>query len=121
ATGDPDTRASLTELLALYGNLQASVGGALNNLQSVVQAREGERTVLADSEPLRLEFGKLLTLYQHEQSGRAVDFWLMAICGLAALLCMIGIAKVLLADSAKRAREADTGRAEAMRLEDEAK
>ncbi|HUN92172.1 MAG TPA: methyl-accepting chemotaxis protein [Burkholderiaceae bacterium] len=121
ATGDPDARAELQELLNVYGGLQASVGGVLGNLQSVLQAREGERTVLSESEPLRMEFSKLLAQYQAEQRGRVVDFWLMAIFGLAALLCMIGIAKVLLADSAKRAREADSGRAEAMRLEEEAK
>ena len=121
AAGDPDTRNRLQELAKLYGEFQTAIGGALGSLQSMVQAKDGELTILRDAEPLRKEVGELQREYQNEQADRVVNFWVMSFFGLLVLASAVGVAKVLLEDTRRRAVEAESQRGEAERLEDEAK
>jgi twitching motility protein PilJ len=118
---DGETRARLQELTRVYGDLQASIGGAVNNLQSIVQAKQAETAIVRDTEALRQAFTDMQTSFQRDQRIRVLNFWIMAIFGLGVLACAVGIAKVLLDDTRKRATEAEEQRSEAQRLEEDAK
>ncbi len=121
AAADNETRARLQELAKIYADFQGSIAGALGNLQGIVQAKDAELAILRDSETLRTQVTELQRAYQKEQRIRLVNFWVIALAGLFGLLCAAAIAKVLLEDSRKRAAEAEVQRAEAQRLEEEAK
>ncbi len=121
ATTEADTRARLQELLKIYKEFQTSIGDALATLQNVVEAKNAERAIVSDSEPLRRMVSDVGALFTAEQRGRALDFWLMALFAIGALAAALGVAKVLLEDSRGRAAEAEQGRSEAQRLEDQAK
>ncbi|MCK6429617.1 MAG: methyl-accepting chemotaxis protein [Burkholderiaceae bacterium] len=118
---DHETRARLQELGKIYADFQGSIASALGNLQAIVQAKDAELAILRDSETLRTQVTELQRAYQKEQRIRLVNFWVIALAGLFGLLCAAAIAKVLLEDSRKRAAEAEVQRAEAQRLEEEAK
>ncbi len=121
ASTDNETRVRLQELSKVYGEFQSAIAGALNGLQSIVQAKDGELAILRDAEPLRKEVSELQKSFQGEQSDRILNFWVMGFFGLMVLMCAVGVAKVLLDDTHKRALEAEAQRGEAERLEDEAK
>jgi twitching motility protein PilJ len=118
---DNETRARLQELGKIYADFQGSIASALGNLQAIVQAKDAELAILRDSETLRTQVTELQRAYQKEQRIRVVNFWVIALTGLFGLLCAGAIAKVLLEDSRKRAAEAEAQRAEAQRLEEEAR
>lgn len=119
--GDGETRARLQELSKVYSELQNAIGGTLAGLSQLVQAKDAELTIVRDSEPLRQQVTELQQLYRNEQQGRTVNFILMGLFGVLALVTAVLIAKVLLDDVRKRAIEAERQRAEAQRLEEEAK
>jgi twitching motility protein PilJ len=121
ATTDAETRSRLQELAKFYGDFQTSIAGALSGLQSIVQAKDGELAILRDAEPLRQQVQELQREYQREQGDRVVNFWVMGFFGLMVMLSAIGLVKVLLDDTRKRAVDAETQRGEAERLEEEAK
>ncbi|MDZ7654168.1 MAG: type IV pili methyl-accepting chemotaxis transducer N-terminal domain-containing protein [Burkholderiaceae bacterium] len=118
---DPETRARLQELSKVYGEFHGSVGGALSNLQAISQAKDAELTIVREAEPLRQEVTALQKMFQKEQTERTFNFWALVFFTLAALLLAVAIAKVLLSDTRRRAAEAESERAQAQRLEEEAK
>jgi twitching motility protein PilJ len=118
---DPETRSRLQELTRVYADFQSSIGGAVTNLQSIVQAKQAELAIVRDTELLRQDFTGLQSAFQKDQRIRVVNFWIMALFGLGVLACAVGIAKVLLDDTRKRATEAEGQRSEAQRLEEDAK
>jgi twitching motility protein PilJ len=120
-TSDSETRARLQELLKLYGEFQAAVGGALGGLQAIVQSKEAELAILADSEQLRQMTTELGSLYNKEQTTRRVNFVIMGVFALGVLLSAFAIVKVLLEDTRQRAAEAEMQRMQAERLEQDAK
>jgi twitching motility protein PilJ len=120
-TSDGETRARLQELLKLYGEFQAAVGGALGGLQAIVQSKEAELAILADSEQLRQMTTELGSLYNKEQTTRRVNFVIMGVFALGVLLSAFAIVKVLLEDTRQRAAEAEMQRMQAERLEQDAK
>ena len=121
AASDGETRMRLQELLKLYGELQTSIGGALGGLQAIVQSKEAELAILADSEQLRQMTTELGSLYNKEQTTRRLNFFIMGVFALAVLLSAFAIVKVLLEDTRSRAAEAEVQRAQAERLEQDAK
>ncbi len=121
AATDGDTRVRLQEVLKLYGELQASIGGALGGLQAIVQSKEAQLAILSDSEQLRQMATELGSLYNKEQTTRRLNFFIMGVFALAVLLSAFAIVKVLLEDTRSRAAEAEVQRAQAERLEQDAK
>jgi twitching motility protein PilJ len=105
----------------VYADFQSSIGGAVTNLQSIVQAKQAELAIVRDTELLRQDFTDLQSAFQKDQRIRVLNFWIMALFGLGVLACAVGIAKVLLDDTRKRASEAEDQRSEAQRLEEDAK
>lgn len=120
-SADAESRARLQELSRLFGEFQKTAGAAVTSLQAIVQAKDGELTLLRESEGLRQQVGDLQAAYQLEQRSRVINFWVMGIFGFGALLAAFLIPKVLFEDVRRRAGEAERGRAEAQRLEEEAK
>ena len=121
AAGDGETRARLRELLKLYGDFQTSIGAALGGLQAIVQSKEAELAILADSEALRQKVTELGGLYNKEQSTRKLNFFIMGFFALGVLLSAFAIVKVLLEDTRSRASESEMQRLQAERLEQDAK
>jgi len=121
AGGEADTRARLAELLKFYRDLLVPTSEALGASKSLVQGKDAVRTLVAGSEPLRQSIATVLASLSVEQRGRGLEFWLMAVCGLVALLSALAVAKVLLEDSRRRAGEAEQRLVELQRLEDQGK
>ncbi|MCA3219524.1 MAG: type IV pili methyl-accepting chemotaxis transducer N-terminal domain-containing protein [Burkholderiales bacterium] len=120
-SADSETRARLQELTRVYGDFQSSIGGALSNLQAIVQAKDAELAIVRDTEALRQAFTDLQSALQKDQRIRVLNLWIMVAFGLGVLSCAVGIAKVLLDDTRKRATEAEEQRSEAQKLEEGAK
>ncbi len=118
---DGETRARLLELSKIYSEFQTSVAGALGNLQQLTQAKDAELNILRESEPLRQEVGDLQRTFQKEQGERTLNFWVLVFTALLSMLILVAIAKVLLSDTRRRAAEAESERAQAQSLEEEAK
>ena len=121
AAGDAETRRRLQELSKTYAEFQASIAGGLSNLQAIVQAKDAEAAILRDTEALRQVFTDLQSSFQEDQRLRVLNFWIMTIFGIGVLVAAVGIVKVLLEDTRKRATEAEQQRAEAQQLEQDAK
>jgi twitching motility protein PilJ len=121
AASDTETRGRLAELLKMHRDLLAPTLDALGNAKLIVQSKDAARAILAGSESLRQAIAELLTAFSGEQRGRNFDFWLMATFGLAALLCALGVAKVLLEDSRRRTGEAEQRLVDLQRLEEQGK
>jgi len=121
AASDTETRGRLAELLKLYRDLLSPTSEALGNAKVIIQAKEAERAILAGSESLRQAIVGLVTSFSVEQRGRSFDYPLMAAFGALALLCALGVAKVLLEDSRRRAGEAEQRLVDLQRLEEQGK
>jgi twitching motility protein PilJ len=120
-TADGETRSRLQELTKVYADFQGAIGGALGNLQSIVQAKDAEQAIVRDSETMRQQASDLQKLFQKQIGERVINFWAILLFGLGGLVFAVGIAKVLLSDTRQRANEAEQQRAEAKKLEEEAK
>jgi twitching motility protein PilJ len=121
AATDGETRGRLAELLKIHRDVLSPAGDALANAKAILQAKDGQRALLAGVEPLRLAAADLVTSLSGEQRGRALDFLLMGLFGLGALLSALAMAKVLLEDSRRRAGEAEQRMVELQRLEEQSK
>ncbi|HEU0198914.1 MAG TPA: methyl-accepting chemotaxis protein [Burkholderiaceae bacterium] len=118
---DAETRSRLQELATAFEDLQKSIGKVLGNLPAIVQSKDAELAVLRDSETLRWQATRLQEEYRAEQAARRWNFVIMGVFGALLLLSAVGIAKVLLDDTRKRAADAEAQKTEAQRLEEEAK
>lgn len=121
ATKDAQTREQLTSLIKLYEQTRAQAGAILGNLQGLVQAREAQVTIIADSEPMRRELEDLQARLAANTGLGVASLSALAGAALFALLCAAGLAYVQLQDSRKRQVVAEAQRQEAERQEHEAK
>jgi twitching motility protein PilJ len=118
---DSETRGRLAELLKVHRDVLAPTGEALANAKSIIQAKDAARVIANGAEPLRLAAAELLSSLGNGQRGRTLNFWLMGFFGLAALLCALAVAKVLLEDSRRRALESEQRMMDLQRLEEQSK
>jgi twitching motility protein PilJ len=121
STSDGDTRTRLIELQRNYRELLSVLAGAVTSPQILQDARNAQITISAEAEPLRLQSVDLANRYSGQQRARWFFYTLLSTFSLLALGSAIAVVRVLLADSRRRAAEAESGRAEALRLEDMAK
>jgi len=121
ASSEGETRGKLQELLRDYREILASVSSVVMSPQALVEARNAQITIVAEAEPLRFQSVDLGKRYAAQQSSHWVYYALLGACALLALGSAIGVVRVLLTDSRRRAAEAETGRVEAQRLEEQAK
>jgi len=120
AASDGESRRNLAELLKLHRDVLAQAGEALANAKVILQAKDAARAIANGIEAMRQSIGEVIAKLSAEQRGRNY-FWLMGLFGLAALLCALGVAKVLLEDSRRRATESDQRMVELQRLEEQSK
>jgi twitching motility protein PilJ len=121
STTDADTRGKLLELQQYYRDLLTVLAGAVNSPQVLLDARSAQIAISAEAEPLRLQSVDLASRYSAQQRSRWVFYGMLSVFSLLALGSAVAVVRVLLADSQRRAGEAESGRAEALRLEDMAK
>lgn len=121
AAREPQMREQLSALINLFEETRQQAGLILGNLQGLISAREAQVSIVTDSEVLRQSL-EVLQGKLSAQSGLGL-IYLSALVG-AALLALLGaggLSYVQLQDSRKRQVVADAQRAEAVRLEQEAK
>ncbi len=118
---DGEVRARLGELKSAYAELSRPIASLLADLPRLQGARSAESRIAVDSEPLRQSLLELQSRLADGQGGRAVYRALVVVFLLAAVLAGIALGLVHYQDVNRRAAEADAQRAEAERLEQEAK
>ena len=121
AAKDAQTREKLTALGKLFEETRTHAGAILGNLQGVVAAREAEASVIADSEPLRLQLEQLQGKLQAQTGIGGAALAALVGSALLALLFAGGLSYVQLLDSRKREAAAETQRLNAEYQEHEAK
>ena len=118
---DERLREQLQALLKTYAQTRARSGEILNSLQGLVDAREAQNSIVADSEPLR----KGLEDVQGKLSGSSglspLSLILMGLSTLMLAGAAWGLVELSLADQRQRAAMAEQQRGEAERMEREAK
>jgi twitching motility protein PilJ len=118
---DGELRTRLTELKAAYGDLARPIASLLSDLPRLQGALGAEARIAADSEPLRLALLELQSRLADEQGGRAINQGIVVFFLLQAVLAGVGLGLVYYQDVHRRAADADAQRAEAERLEQDAK
>lgn len=121
AARDPQVRELLTEMLQEYEQTRQQATSILSNLQGLVAAREAQNTIIADSEPLRLQLEDLQTKLSEQAGIGAAQTALLVVLGLLVLACGVGISRVQLLDSRQRQELAERQQRDARHQEQEAK
>ncbi|RVT52125.1 methyl-accepting chemotaxis protein [Rubrivivax albus] len=120
-TRDPQTREVLAELVKQYEQTRTQAGAILGNLQGLVQAREAQTSIVADSEPLRQGLDALQAQLTGT-GGLSLPYLAAGLLGLALLAGSgWGLLQLFVQDQTTRARAAEAQRQEAERQEQEAK
>jgi twitching motility protein PilJ len=116
-----ELRARLVELRNGFADLAKPIASLLADLPRLQSARAAEQRIGLDSEPLRGALLELQSRLAGEQAGRAINQGIAALFLLTAVLAGIALGLVYYGDVDRRAAEADLQRAQAERLEQEAK
>ncbi len=117
---DAQSRQQLELILKTYEQTRTQAGAILGNLQGLVSAREGQATVLADSEPLRLALGDLQSKLSDRTGLGAGTLAMLVVLSLAALALAGGMGFVQVREGRERAAAAEKDRIEAERLSEDA-
>jgi twitching motility protein PilJ len=112
ATKDPETLEKLADLEKQYQEFQKAVASILGNLQALVNAKNAGRRVVDDSETLLGSADKLSAAYEQELSMRTINFIILGALILFGIAVIGLIVRVYLADTRRRAEEAERQRAE---------
>jgi twitching motility protein PilJ len=112
ATKDPETLEKLADLEKQYQEFQKAVASILGNLQALVNAKNAGRRVVDDSEGLLNAADKLSAAYEQELSLRTVNFVILGALILFGIAIVGLIVRVYLADTRRRAEEAERQRSE---------
>ena len=105
-TRDPETQEKLRELDTNFRGFQAAVATIINNLQSLIGAKDAARALVADSGRLLTATGVLAQAYQTQLAGRRWAYLLLGLVILAALATVLLMARAFREDSERRAVEA---------------
>jgi len=121
AAGDAESRRALTELKKMMTGIDPAMAGILSSLPRLQQAKQAERRIFADSEPVRMQLESVRSRLQTGETARAWNLAIAAMFGMLALLAVYGLFRAFLSDSEHRAEDAERQQAVAQRLEQEAK
>ncbi|HLS54747.1 MAG TPA: methyl-accepting chemotaxis protein [Zeimonas sp.] len=121
AAGDAESRRALTELKKMMTGIDPAMAGILSSLPRLQQAKQAERRIFADSEPVRMQLEGVRSRLQTGETARAWNLAIAAMFGMLALLAVYGLFRAFLSDSEHRAEDAERQQAVAQRLEQEAK
>ena len=101
-TKDPQTKERLDALLKLYEQTKIQAGAILGNLQGIVSAREAQSSIIADSEPLRVQLEGLQTKLSSKTGLGTGTLIALILSTLFTLLCAAGLAYVQLQESKRQ-------------------
>ena len=101
-TKDPQTKERLDALLKLYDQTKLQAGAILGNLQGIVSAREAQSSIIADSEPLRVQLEGLQTKLSGKTGLGTGTLIALILSTLFTLLCAAGLAYVQLQESKRQ-------------------
>jgi twitching motility protein PilJ len=118
---DQETKDRLTDLQKQFVSFQQQIGALLANLQKIVAAKQAEQLVFKDNENLRTSILKLQQGYQEEDRARRDNLIAMAVCALLFVALVTAAAFLYLNNTRADAADAERRRAEAQRLEEDAK
>ncbi len=121
AAGDAESRRALTELKKMMAGIDPAMAGILSSLPRLQQAKQAERRIFADSEPVRMQLEGVRSRLQTGESARAWNLAIAAMFGMLALLAVYGLFRAFLSDSEHRAEDAERQQGAAQRLEQDAK
>jgi twitching motility protein PilJ len=97
------------------------VAGILGNMQRLVNAKQSAQNVFADNEALKDKLSDLANGYEKASGDLRVYFFVMLALGVLALVVVFLLFQVYRADQQGREVEAERRRAEAVKMEAEAK
>ncbi|WP_027016490.1 methyl-accepting chemotaxis protein [Comamonas composti] len=121
ATRDAQTREQLESLIKLYEQTRGQASAILGNLQGLVSAREAQKIINTDSEPLRLQLEDLQDKLRSGAGVDLVELSALVLLVLLVLVCGVGLSRVQLQDSRNRQIAAERRQQEARAQEQEAK
>jgi len=121
AARDAQVREQLAEMLQAYEQTLVHSTAILGNLQGLVAAREAQNTIIADSEPLRLQLENLQDKLSGQAGISAGKMVLLVILAVFVLVCGVGISRVQLLDSRQQQALAEQQQRDARHQEKEAK
>jgi twitching motility protein PilJ len=107
AVADAEMKGKLGELEVGFREYQRAVAEILGNMQRLVNAKRATRDIFNDSEALLVASDKLEAGYQAELDARAVNFIVLAVASVLALLMLLLIGQVYLSDSRRRAEQSE--------------
>lgn len=120
-SSDGETRTRLLELQRDYRDILSLASASGNGTQALAEARNAQITISAEAEPLRFQSFDLAKRFAAQRESHWIYFAAMGAFSLFALACVVGIVRLLLVESRRRAAAAELGRLEAQRLEELAK
>ena len=121
AARDQATRDNLSALLAAFSDAETKARAVLSNLQGLISAQEAQKSIVDQSGSLRQNLETLQSQLAAQAGVSPAKLLVMALAGLAALLCAAAFARALLLDSKQRQEAAERRTAEAAQEEQEAK
>ena len=113
ATTQPDARARLIELQAAFENYRRELAGTLSNIKKFIAAKNAERILFQENEPLREQLINLQLGYREQEQTSSWTSWGLTLSGVFTLLLAAGVAWTLLMESRRKAAQAEHNRIEA--------
>jgi twitching motility protein PilJ len=120
AARDAETQEKLKELDGAYGEYRQAVNSILGGLQPLVAAKASGRSVIADSEALLMASDELGAAYEAGLTKLRWNYLGMTLCGIAAVVVLLLVAKAYRSESDRRTSEQIRLREDAERLRSEA-
>jgi twitching motility protein PilJ len=118
---DGETRQRLAELKATFAGIQNAIGAMIDGVPLLHAARAAEQQIAGDSEALRAAMTDIAAGVSAQRSTRGLNQAVVLFFLVVAVLAGIALGLVYYQDMQRRAADADQQRAEAERLEQEAK
>lgn len=113
AASNPDLRDKLSELQATFVGYQQLVNGILAEMRNFIAAKEAERKIFMDSEPLKENLQSLQAHYRAQEGSGHWTRWAMTVAALLSLVLAATVVHFLLLESRQRTASADARRLQA--------
>ncbi|WP_374277469.1 methyl-accepting chemotaxis protein [Azonexus sp.] len=107
---DADSRDKLNQLEAAFKEYQEAIGSILGNMQPLVLSKQAGSRIFNESEDLLKATDGLALGYQENLAERALYVVLLVVLTVAALAALALLARIYLADTTRRALEAEQQR-----------
>lgn len=113
ALANPDARARLQELQTVFVNYRRELAGILGNLKNFIAAKQAERQIFADNEPLRERLLELQQAYRAQETEGNWTHWALGTAGFLFLMFALALGLLVLHESRQRTTQAELRRLQA--------